>query len=234
MRHIVTPLVLAVLLFGAGFVVWTLGQAEERIARTKTQVATLSHVAVAEGDPGLESDLRYASRVPLSGEGLTNARRDAKATAEYWLSQYDALVLERDAGGALVEHDPDLLLLAANAAYRATRIAGVDRDTAVERLETLVRNYADVLKSNPDSPVLVDAAYNYELVARMRNELERAKTNAPVPARPPAAPASVHGAQGGPPKNVDKNQFKVVIPKRSDERNQNPEGGESQRRQRRG
>jgi hypothetical protein len=165
---------------------------------------------------------------------VTSATRDARATAEYWLGRYDTLVLERDAGGAPIEHDPELLLLAANAAYRATKLDGVDRDTAVERLEMLVRNYADVLKSDPGNRILIDAAYNYELTARTRDALERLRANAALPPVPPPPPSSIHGRQGGPPKNADKNQFRVVIPKRSDERNQDPEGGQGQQRIRKG
>jgi hypothetical protein len=213
---------------------WTLGQAEERIARAKSQIATLEYVAVADDEGELDRSLLYAARVPGSGSGVTEATRDARATAEYWLGRYDALALERDAGGAPVEHDPELLLLAANAAYRATKFNGVDRDTAVERLETLVRNYADVLKSAPGNRVLIDAAYNYELAARTRDTLERVRANAVLPTAPVPPPSSIHGRQGGPPKNADKNQFRVVIPKRSDERNQDPEGGQGQQRLRRG
>jgi hypothetical protein len=234
MRRIANPLILAFALLAAGWVSWTLGQAQERIARAKTQIATLEYDAVADDESELDRALRYAARVPGAGNDISCARRDARATAEYWLARYDGLVLERDAGGAPVEHDPELLLLAANAAYRSTRFDGVDRDTAVERLETLVRNYADVLKSDPGNSVLIDAAYNYELTARIRDTLERVRANAPLPSVPPPPPSSVHGRQGGPPKNVDKNQFRVVIPKRSDERNQDPEGGQGQQRIRKG
>ena len=234
MRSIVAPLILALVLLAAGAASWTLGQAEERIARVKTQIATLEYEAIAADDGGREGALDYASRVPGAGGDLADARRDAAATAEYWLARYDTLTLDRDAGGALIERDPRVLLLAANAAFRASRFDGVDRDTAVDRLEAIVRNYADVLKSDPASGILVDAAFNYELAARMRNVLQRARANAPVPPRPAPRPSTIHGQQGGPPKDVDKNQFRVVIPKRSDERNQDPEGGQGQEKVRKG
>jgi hypothetical protein len=197
------------------------------------EIATLEYAAAAVGGE-LDRPLEYAARVPGSGGGIAAERRELSASAEYWMARYDALTLDRDAGGALLERDPRVLLLAANAVFRTARLDGVDRDTAVEQLESIVRNYADVLRSEAGSGVLVDAAYNYELAARMRNALQRLRANAPLPPRPAPPAATVHGRQGGPPKNVDKNQFRVVIPKRSDERNRDPEGGQGQNKPRRG
>jgi|SRR5688572_7478264 hypothetical protein len=240
MKRIVTPLVLALLLLVAGLILWTLGRAQERIALVERQVATMDYGAVADDDGDLDRSLTAAARVPRFGAEMAQAAESGRATAAYWLGRYDRLALERDAGGALVERDPRLLLLAANAAYRASRIDTVDRNTALDRLDTIVRNYADVLKStsgaasSDGSDVLADAAYNYELATRMRTTLERVRPGAkPVP-KPETAPSTIHGTQGGPPKAVDMNEFRIVIPKRSDERDQNPEGGQGQQRIRKG
>ena len=68
---------------------------------------------------------------------MTAQLREQQATAGDWLADYAALVLLRDAEGALLEHDPELLLLAANATYRSTH-AGLDRQDrqgTVRRLE---------------------------------------------------------------------------------------------------
>jgi hypothetical protein len=253
MKSILTPLVLALLLLAAGVASWTLGQAQERMAQVETQVATLEYGAVADDDGELERFLASATRVPRFGDEMAQAAKSGRATAAYWLGRYEGLALERDAGGALIERDPRLLLLAANAAFRAGRLDTVDRDTALERLDVIVANYADVLKSGPLSnagdvdgsgsdagpggdviDVLADAAYNYELATRMRTTLERARPGAKPEPKPESAPSTIHGRQGGPPKNADVNEFRVVIPKRSDERDQNPEGGQGQQRIRKG
>src|SRR5213592_370441 len=167
MKSTVTPLILAFLLLAAGVVCWTLGRAQDRIARAKTEVATMEFGAVAPESPGnndgqeadeLDRSLGYAGRVPVIGTDMTSEAKDARVTAAYWLGRYDALALERDAGGAPLEHDPRMLLLAANAGYRASRLDPVERPAARERLESIIRNYVDVLKSGagdsggPESP----------------------------------------------------------------------------------
>ena len=253
MKSIVTPLILAFLLLAAGGVLWTLGQAQDRIARAKTEVATMEFGAVAPENPGntdgqdadeLERSLGYTGRVPVIGTDMTSDAKNARVTAAYWLGRYDALALDRDAGGAPVEHDPEVLLLAANAGYRASRLDTVDRQTALERLESIIRNYVDVLKTSvgnggdaqsPEGHVLDDAAYNYEFAVRARDALERARSNTP-PAAPAGSepPPSIHGRPGGPPKNADASKFKIVVPKRSDERDDNPEGGQGQEKVRKG
>ena len=247
MKSTVTPLILAFLLLVAGGVLWTLGQAQDRIAQAKTEVATMEFGAVAHDNPGhfdgqdadeLEHSLGYAGRVPVIGTDMTSDAKSAQVTATYWLARYDALALERDAGGALVARDPAVLLLAANAGFRASRLDTLDRPTALERLESIIRNYGDVLKSgaaNPEDRAFGDAAYNYEFAVRTRDALERVRSNAPpAPPSDPEPLPSLHGRPGGPPKGADANKFKIVVPKRSDERDNNPEGGQGQEKVRKG
>jgi hypothetical protein len=234
MKRMLMPIVVAVLLAGAGAVFWTLGNAEERLARVQTSVATLDHAAVADGQDEADGAIAYAARVPGLGEPLLTSAKDRRATAEYWLARYDALALERDAGGAPVETDPVILLLAANAAYRTARAGPLDRAGALERLDAVVRNYGDVLRSSADTAVLEDAAYNYEFTWRIRSVLERARSGSLPAADAEAAPPTIHGHPGAPPETVDMNQFKIVVPKRSDERDNNPEGGQGQEKVRKG
>src|SRR4029077_19693747 len=142
MTSTVTPLILAFLLLIAGGVLWTLGQAQDRIAQAKAEVATMEFGVVAhENNDGqnaadLEHSLGYAGRVPVLGTDMASDAKDARVTAAYWLGGHAARAFERDAGGAPAEHDPNVLLLAANAGYRASRLDTVDRQTALERLES--------------------------------------------------------------------------------------------------
>ena len=94
---------------------------------------------------------------------------------------------------------------------------------------------SDASAGNDVTEILADAAYNYELATRMRTTLERARPGAkPEPKPHDRRRPTIHGRQGGPPKDADVNQFRIVIPKRSDERDQNPEGGQGQQRIRKG
>jgi hypothetical protein len=239
MKSPLTPFLLALLLAAAGFVLWTLGEAHERVARADAQVAMLEYADVAPGS-GLAAEvdrsLAYAGRVPGVGDDLMRSAGLGRATADYWQRYYDALPLERDAGGALVERDPRRLLLAANAAYRASHLETLNREAALDRLDAIVGSYADVLRSGGAAaadPAYVDAAYNYEFAVRLRAIIERLRAGAPSPVKAGPPPA-IHGLPGGPPMETDPDDFKIVVPKRSDERNQNPEGGQGQDRQRKG
>ena len=228
MKSILTPTILAIVFLATGGVCWTLGQAEDRVARVTTQVMTMGYKVVADTEP-LDASLAYAARVPVVGDDLESAIRDDRASANYWLGRYEALTLQRDSGGALVERDPQLLLFAANAAYRANELEPADRKTSVQRLQAIVTYYADLLKSHPE---LFDAAYNYEFTARQRNSLERS-------ARAPAAadvknPPSIHGQPGAPAKGAAPNKLNIIVPKSGDERTNSPEAGQGGRKVRKG
>ena len=157
--------------------------------------------------------------------------RRLRSTADYWQAQYAALEPKRDAGGAIVEKDPDSLLLAANASFRASQ-GETDRNTALRKMDAVVKTYTEALKNNSAS---VDAAYNFEYAVRQRDALAKPRATAPKPAAAanaaaaaesdlPAGP-TLHGHPGGPPAKTDMAQFKIVIPKRGEERKDDPQAG---------
>ena len=241
MRSIVIPAVLAVLLTVAGVVFWTMGKAEQRLADAHREMAVLQYA-----DASAESDATVASR-PLvqrvagfGGDEPVDARH-LHATADYWQTRYTALEPKRDAGGTITETDPDVLMLAANASFRISQ-ADSDRNSAIRKLDAVVKNYAEVLKS-PAAPI--DAAYNYEFAIRSRDALSKAR---PVSAKAAAAAAAraagddsdlpagptLHGRPGGPPAKSDMAQFKIVIPKRGEERKDDPQAGKGNIKVRKG
>jgi hypothetical protein len=228
MKSTVTPTILAVVLLAAGSLCWTLGQAEDRAARVTTQLMTLGYKTAAEDAAPANLPLAYAARVPVVGEDIETAVRDDRASANYWLGRYDTLTLQRDSGGALVEHDPQLLLLAANAAYRANEFDPSNRQASIQRLQAIVTYYADVVKSNPE---LFDAAYNYEFTSRLRSSLEHS-------GRPPVTEEknlpTIHGHPGAPAKGPAPNKLNIIVPKSGDERTNSPEAGQGGQKVRKG
>jgi hypothetical protein len=241
MKSIAIPAVLTVLLAVAGVVFWTMGKAEQRLADAHREMAMLQYA-----DASAESDATAASR-PLvqrvagfGGDEQLDARH-LHATADYWQTRYTALEPKRDAGGTITETDPDVLMLAANAAFRLSQ-AETERTTVVRRLDSVVKSYAEVLKSPAAS---VDAAYNYEYAIRSRDALMKAK---PATAKAAAAAAAraagdetdlptgptLHGHPGGPPAKSDMAQFKIVIPKRGEERKDDPQAGKGNIKVRKG
>jgi hypothetical protein len=248
MRSIILPAFLAVLLTVVGGAFWTMGKAEERLADAHRELATLQYAEASSESDATVANRPLVQRVSgLGGPGSpgSDAQSDARhlrTTADYWQAQYGALEPKRDAGGTITETDPEVLMLAANASFRVSQNE-TDRNTSVRRLDAAVKNYAEVLKTSSPPP---DAAYNYEYAIRTRDAL--AKPRPAGPARTAAAKAALaaatdsdlpggptlHGRPGGPPAKSDMSQFKIVIPKRGEERKDDPQAGKGNVKVRKG
>jgi hypothetical protein len=225
MRVLTRYFVPAAILMIVGFVIWTTGRIEQRATDARKQLLMLMYDGpVAEYD-ALEQDLRYLRLMPPLGT-IHSGIREQRATSRYWSGSYGELAPKTDAAGGVTERDPGLLLVAANAAYREAG-AGQNDPGAVQRLEAVLDQYTDVLRRGPWQ---FDAAYNYEFLARRRDALIRAQSQKPsqrgrqavVQATPPH---TIHGRPGEVPPGADMNEFKVIVPQRSDERREQPEAG---------
>ena len=222
MRTVVGSTIIAVLLAAAGGVCWAVGQTERELALAAEQLAMMRYDVAAETG-SLEPTLKYATPLPLVGARFVADARDRQATAQYWLGRYDALTGPRDAVGAASTRDPLQLLLASNASFRATQAETVDRATAISHIEAVIKNYAEALKANPGNE---DAAYNYEFAVHTRDTLARARGAAAAPKISGAdGTPTIHGRPGAPPKGVSMGNFKVMVPKQSDERKGGDEAG---------
>ncbi|HZT76886.1 MAG TPA: hypothetical protein VFA27_09525 [Vicinamibacterales bacterium] len=233
MKSIFAPLILAIVLAAAGAGFYMAGQTEKRLADVHNELATLQYTSASSDSERVETDLGAARRVPQVGPAAAADLRDARAVAAYWSGGYGTIAPQKDANGTVTETDPEILFLAANAAFRSSQ--SDDRAATLRKLDTVVKNYGDVLRNSPGH---VDAAYNYEYAIRVRDMLAKAKPtpaakNAKAQPKPAAAevagdlPAgpTLHGRPGGPPPATDMAQFKIVIPKRGEERKENPEAG---------
>jgi len=232
MKSAIAPLVFAIVLAAAGFGFYLAGQTEKRLADVHSQLATLHYSDASSESEQVESDLGAARRVPEVGQAAAADLRDTRAVAAYWSGGYSAIAPQKDANGVVTETDPQILFLVANAAFRSSQ--SDDRVATLRKLDTVVKSYADVLRNSPGH---MDAAYNYEYAIRVRDALAKAK---PAPAGKTAkatlkavdealgdlpAGTTLHGKPGGPPPATDMAQFKIVIPKRGEERKDNPEAG---------
>ena len=129
-----------------------------------------------------------------------------------------------------MERDGEALFTASNAAYRALDLNTGDRQALVRNLDGIIKRYAEVLKTGGGGD---DAAYNYEFLVRQRNAAARSRGSvAPPKAGAAIGSASIHGRQGAPPKGVDTSNFRIIIPKQSDERDEElkPGAGDVKRR----
>jgi hypothetical protein len=230
MKSVVVPLVVAIVLALAGTGFWLAGQTETRLADAHKRLATLQYGEASAASDEVEQTLGLERRLPLVGPQSEVDVRDLRAEAQYWRTDYASLAPQRDAAGTLIETNPALQLVSANAAFRTGQQA-TDRLDAMRRLDAVVKTYADVLRNGGGQ---ADAAYNYELAVRARDTLAKPRAAASKAASKPQPPAedsdlpagpTLHGKPGGPPPAVNMNQFKIVIPKRGEERNDAPDAG---------
>ena len=151
------------------------------------------------------------------------------ATASYWTADYVTLT-ERPTAG---DDQAGALLLAANAAFRRAQ-ADAGRTLSPERLDQILQGYASALKNQGFDH---DAAYNFEYVARLRDQAARAKPSTAKPdaaardrsARPPRRSGglpdgpTVHGRPGTHPPATRGEEFEVITPMDFGDREAQPE-----------
>jgi hypothetical protein len=160
--------------------------------------------------------------------GGTGVEDTVTAKAEYWRGRYDALgplAAETDR-----DPDPEMLLLAANGAYRRAERERQPRQAQLEQLDAVLQAYISALKA---SRFVADAAYNYEFVARMRESLGRSRSSAAAPSPAPKSAAArasdlprgptIHGQPGGPPPGTKGEQFEILTPMEFGDRESQPE-----------
>jgi hypothetical protein len=206
---------IAIVLLAAGAILWRSSEHERRLAAAERDLVTLKYddAAIAAAQPGG----RLAGLMPGS-----TATADAKAlasTAGYWRGDYDAAI-----------ENPEAKLLAANAAYRKLREAGGSWQAVVGRMDTVVKQYAEILRDDPSN---AEAAFNYEYVVRLRAVFAARKLAVPpIDAR--NAGISIHGYEGAPPEESDMKKFKMIVPMRPDERLEAEKAGKGTTKVRKG
>ncbi len=233
MRSVVTPALFALLLAVAGAVLWLAGQADRRVADVHQQLATLQYEAAGRSGADVEQSLDLERRLPVVGPRAVADVHEAQTTARYWAADYSGIQPQHDATPAASDSDPTSLLLAANAAFRASQ-GSTDRTDTLRRLDGAIKTYSDALKASSQQ---FDLAYNFEYAVRVRDAIGRSKPGAAAknanaagkktsnePSDLPAGP-TLHGRPGAPPSKTEMSQFKIVIPKRGEERKDNPEAG---------
>ncbi len=121
-------------------------------------------------------------------------------------------------------------MLAANAAYRKLRQAGGSWQAVVGRMDSVVKQYAEILREDPAN---TEAAFNYEYVVRLRAVIAARKLPvAPVDGK--NANISIHGSAGAPPEASDMKKFKMIVPMRPDERLEAEKAGKGTTKVRKG
>ena len=220
MKSVTTLVLVAILLAlgGAGFL--TAAGYEREMAAAEENLATLRYEAAAEKLSSAAEYATYGRWLPGAGDRAAKDLRANEAALRYWQKQYDTLLpRQADPVGAVEDEDVALQMLVANGAYRAGVSKATTRETTIQALDESISGYLTVLKGETWDE---RAAYNYEYLVRVRDELARGRRKTVPP--PDDGDASM-GAAGAPAKSPDMQKFEVYIPLEGEERNDASEAG---------
>lgn len=203
---------------------WAVASYEDRLAEQAQHFATGDHARAAESLEAARPWARYVRWMPWIGHDVPRTLRTREAALQYWDGAYGALA-------NATASDPDnvdLQLIAANAAYRVRQPEMTERMAAVRAIDEVLPVYLGVLQHVSWRE---DAAYNYEYLARLRDDLARNRREPPgaldEDGRDPL------GQAGAPSEPADGGQFEIYIPLEREEREEG-EAGQTEARPRRG
>lgn len=222
MKGITGYLVSAIVLAALATVLLEAGSLDRDMARAQEQIATGNYLDVEPTYDTAERYYEYASHVPWIGTGPANDVRARKAALHYWQKEYGAIVPQQtDPIGAVAADNPDLQLIVADAVYRTGQAQSKDKETTIQALDQGISAYLAVLKNTSREE---DAAFNYEYLIRLRDEVDKGKRKGPAD----SVLKGPDGAAGQPP-TIDSSmsEFKIYIPLESQERQEQGVAGKA-------
>ena len=208
------------------------------VARAEEALATFDAARADRIYERLEKTLEMGRRIPWIFETVRADLQVRRSRLSYWRQDYAAILEETAATGENEKPlSPSLRFIRANARYRAiTREQS--REKVIRDLGQSIRDYARTVEADP---TFTDAAFNYEFLLMLRNDMAGGKR--PAPFRHPGAQKSqpdrmkgVHGEQGAEPGVKVPYRMKVLVPKEGDEdpKKRGPEPGKGSATKKRG
>ncbi len=191
------------------------GSLDREMADAQKRAVDSDFGALEKALDAAEPYYEYASHLPLVGRGPLNEIRAKKAALQYWQRRYAALVTNQaDPLASVPADNVNLQFLVANGMYRQGIAHVKDQAATLATLDAGIDAYLTVLKNATRHE---DAAYNYEYLVRLRNDVDKGR-------RKVIAPDEVgdpQGTQGAPPEQADTTEFKVYVPLEAAERKNN-------------
>lgn len=229
MKGIAGLVILAVLLAAAGATALGMASFERRMAGVEEDLATMRYAEAAEKLSAASSYAHYTRWLPGAAGRAAADLQAREASARYWQREYDALLpREADPVGAVEGDNVSLQVMVANGLYRAGQSRSTTRETTMQALDEAISGYMTVLKGEQWDE---RAAYNYEYLLRLRDELSSGKRKT---APPPDNKEASLGTAGGPGEATSMKKFEVYIPQDAEERNVAAEAGKAAPNKRKG
>jgi hypothetical protein len=218
MKGLIGFLAGALILAAVGATSVAVSRIEGSLADVREQTATLQFGRAQQSLDAAAHYAGYVDWVPQLGSDFRAQIGLRHAVLQYWRRDYDALISQPPESSAGQGPAADLQLVVANAAYRDGQFHATNRAATLEALEDAVAGYATVLRNAPWHP---DAAFNYEYVVRLRDEITKGRR---PPAPRPESEDTDLGMQGGPAATA-RQKFEIYIP--LDEGESQPVGGDA-------
>lgn len=219
MKAIAGYLLGAIVLALIGGVCLAAGLLDREMAHAQEHLAAQEYDEPAAIFENMERYFEYGSRVPGIGAGPLNDVRARMAAVQYWQHQYGTIVPEvTDPVASIPSDNVAQQLIVANSIFRIGQAEAKDRATMLQALDAGILGYLTVLKNTPQQQ---DAAYNYEYLVRLRDEIQKGRRKG----QSSDASDGQHGQAGGPPPTTTMEKFKVYVPADSSERERAGESG---------
>lgn len=225
MKSIAWYVIGAVVLAALGGLCLGWSRLDRSMASAEQTLITADYDAADASLQGVESYSEFVRRVPVMGTGVMNDLRTRRAAINYWRGAYGALVPagRTDPVADIPADNVPLQVIVADSVYRAGQPAAKDRAAIMRLLESSIGAYRTVL-SNARRPEDVrraeTAAYNYEYLVRVRNEMVSGKRRA-LPAPPDE---HTFGSEGKPEIPQFDKEFKQYVPLQKEERDNADKG----------
>jgi len=212
--------VAAAVLAGAGLAVLSVARLEGHMADAQERAATQQYAGARESLAEAEQYANEARWVPLLGSDTRQEIHARGAALQYWQREYDAVLpSQAEPVAAIDETNAEWQLVVANALHRRGQQGNSkDKAATLQSLEEAAAGYLTVLRNNTWQE---DAAYNYEYIIRLRDELAKGKN---PPDQPPSDNSEL-GEGGAPTPETTKQGFEIYVPLQNDEKS--PSGGDA-------
>ena len=219
MKSVTAYVIAAAVFVVVGVAALTASRLERQLADAQERTATQQYALARQSLDAADGYLRYAEWLPRIGDETVREVRAREAALQYWQGDYaKVLPAQAEPVAAVDESNVELQLVVANAAFRNGLKGVTERTAAVQALNEVANGYLTVLKNNTWHE---EAAYNYEYVIRLRDEIAKGR-------RPPSEQPQQGmdlGESGAPSDATSTKGFQIYVPLQGDEKS--PEGGDA-------
>jgi hypothetical protein len=218
MKNIVGAAIAMVLSFVLALAALGIGLYHREIARAEEALATFEAAQADRIYERLEKTLETGRPIPWIFETARADLQVRRSRLSYWRRDYAAILGEKAATGENETLSPELRFIRANARYRA--MAGEQsREKVIRDLGLSIRDYARTVEA---APTFTDAAFNYEFLLMLRDDIASGRRPGPFRQRgaqglQPDQMKGVYGEEGAEPSSKTPQKMKVLVPREGDE-----------------